>query len=89
MTAIKFNAVVVGNMGLSIPSSPAFNSLLASLSSQLANAYLVTHTVRYRPGESPSRIILCLMSNSGSIRSGIRHHKRLVHHQEANCLAPR
>ena len=46
------NAVVVDNMGLSLPSNPAFNSLLASLFPQLTNAYLVTCVVRYRQGES-------------------------------------
>ena len=47
-----FNGVVVDNSGLSLPSNPAFNSLLASLSPQLTNVYLVTHVARYRPGES-------------------------------------
>ena len=48
---------VVDGMGLSLPSNPTFNSLLASLSPKLPNAYLVTHVVRHRPGESATCII--------------------------------
>ena len=54
MTREWSNAVVVDNTALSLPSNPAFNSFLASLFPQLTNAYLVTHVVRYRPGESHS-----------------------------------
>ena len=50
VTSWKFH--VVDNTGMSLPSNPAFNSLLASLFPRLTNAYLVTHVVRYRQGES-------------------------------------
>ena len=53
------NAAVVDNTGLSLPSDLAFNSLLASLSPQLTNAYLITHVARYRPGESRHAHNLC------------------------------
>ena len=48
--------MVVDNTGMSLPSNPAFNSLLTSLSSQLTNAYLVTRVARcvwrYHQGDS-------------------------------------
>ena len=42
--------VFVDNTCLSLPSNPAFHSLLASLFPRLANAYVITRVVRYRPG---------------------------------------
>ena len=41
----NFPVVVVGDSGLSLPSNHAFNSWLASLSSRLTNAYLITRVV--------------------------------------------
>ena len=52
VTTRRPNGVVVDNTGMSLPSNPAFDSLLTSLSPQLTNAYLVTHVVQYRQGES-------------------------------------
>ena len=54
MTACSPNGVVVDNTGMLLPNNPAFNSLLAPLVPQHINAYLVTHVVRYRQGESRS-----------------------------------
>ena len=54
VTSWKHNPVVVDNTGMSLPNNPAFNSLLAPLTPQHINAYLVTHVVRYRQGESRS-----------------------------------
>ena len=82
------NGAVVDNTGLSLPSNPAFNSLLASLSPRLTNAYLVTHVAQYRPGESRHAHNLCLRP-SGPIRSKVGHHQRVVRHKEAGCMAPR
>ena len=47
-----FPFAVVGNYGLSLPSNHAFNSMLASVSSRLTNAYLVTRIVQCRQCES-------------------------------------
>ena len=53
---------VVNNLGLSPASNRALNSSLASLSSQLTNAYLVTRVVQCRPRESCANA-LCLVSD--------------------------
>ena len=55
------SVVVVDDCGLSLPSNPAFNSSLASLSSRLTNAYLVTRVVQCR--REACAHVLCLLSD--------------------------
>ena len=45
-------SMVVENRGLSLPSNHAFNSMLASVSPRLTDAYLVTRVVQFRHCES-------------------------------------
>ena len=81
--------VIVDNHGLSLPSNRAFNLLLASISSQFADVYLVTRVVQCRECGSCVHA-LCLLSDSWiSGRTEHWHHHVLVHHQKTTSLAPR
>lgn len=56
-------AVVIDNLGLSLPSNEVFNSLLALLSPQLTDAYLVTRIVQCTCKDKPCANILHPMSD--------------------------
>ena len=56
-------AVVVDNLGLSLPSNKVFNSLLALLSPRLTDTYLVTRIVQCTRKDKPCANILRPMSD--------------------------
>lgn len=74
--------VTVDRLGLSLPSNHTFNSLLASLSPRLPNAYLVTRVVRCFPESSGLDA-----NNSSSPMSLCTIAKPLVLHRDEGMLA--
>ena len=64
VTTENLSRAVPANSAQSLPRNPAFNSLLASLSSKYPNAYLVTMIVRCAPESETMCTCLTIVSDS-------------------------